>query len=62
EILQDPMNPDASQALATTAEQLQAQAALLQAMVASYRLAMGASKTRASGSEAAQSALAECTS
>ncbi len=44
ELLQDPMNPDASEALASTAEQLQAHAALLQAMVASYRLAVGAGK------------------
>ncbi len=44
ELLQDPMNPEASEALASTAEQLQAQAALLQAMVASYRLAVGAGK------------------
>lgn len=46
ELLQDPLNPHASEALAATAEQLQAQAALLQAMVASYRLAVGASKSR----------------
>ena len=48
ELLQDPLNPHASEALAATAEQLQAQAALLQAMVASYRLAVGTSKSRAS--------------
>ena len=46
ELLQDPLNPHASEALAATAEQLQAQAALLQAMVASYRLAVGAGKAR----------------
>lgn len=46
ELLQDPLNPHASDALAATAEQLHAQAALLQAMVASYRLAVGASKAR----------------
>ena len=40
ELLQDPMNPDASEALASTAEQLQAHAALQKAMVASYRLAV----------------------
>ncbi|MDE2593011.1 MAG: PAS domain-containing protein [Burkholderiales bacterium] len=44
ELLQDPLNPHASEALASTAEQLQAQASLLQAMVASYRLAVGAGK------------------
>ncbi len=48
ELLQDPQNPQASEALASTAEQLQAQAALLQAMVASYRLAVGAGKVRRS--------------
>ena len=46
ELLQDPLNPQASEALAATAEQLQAQAALLQAMVASYRLAVGAGKAK----------------
>ncbi|MGE5452362.1 MAG: hypothetical protein ACM3VZ_11045 [Acidobacteriota bacterium] len=46
ELLQDPLNPQASEALASTAEQLQAQAALLQAMVASYRLAVGAGKAQ----------------
>ncbi|HET8870110.1 MAG TPA: hypothetical protein VFM48_06665 [Aquabacterium sp.] len=62
EILQDPMSPNASDALATTAEQLQAQAALLQAMVASYRLAVGSSKSRNADDGARQTALAECTS
>ena len=41
ELLQDAMNPHASDELAATAEQLQAHASMLQAMIASYRLAVG---------------------